>query len=118
MTKVIKRSRKAKRKLRVRKKVFGTFERPRLSVFRSNKYIYGQLIDDKSGVTLADIQAQARKLHKGMNKTKAAFIVGQELARIAKEKKINAAVFDKGSYRYHGRVKSFADGARDGGLKF
>ena len=116
--KVIKRKGKIKRKLRVRKKVFGTAKKPRLSVFRSNKYIYGQLVDDKTGTTLADVQAQAKKLHEKKKKIEAAFAVGQELARIAKEKKINEIVFDRGSYRYHGRVKSFADGVRDGGLKF
>jgi len=118
MSRVALRTNKLKRRLRVRKKVLGTTERPRLSVYRSNRYIYGQLVDDKTHKTLVDIQAEAKKLHKGKNKVEAAFEVGKALAEKAKEKKISKAVFDRGSYRYHGRVKSFADGARKGGLKF
>jgi len=118
MRTVMLRSNKLRRSLRVRKKVSGSLEKPRLSVFRSNKYIYGQIIDDRAKSTLVDIQAEAKKLHKGKNKVEAAFEVGKALAVKAKEKKISEIVFDRGSYRYHGRVKSFADGARKGGLKF
>ena len=118
MREVAIRTNKLRRHLRVRKKVFGTVEKPRLSVFRSNKYIYGQIIDDKAQKTLVDIQAEAKKLHRGKKKVEAAFEVGKALAEKAKEKKISEIVFDRGSYRYHGRVKSFADGARKGGLKF
>jgi large subunit ribosomal protein L18 len=118
MRKVANRTNKLRRSLRVRKKVFGTVERPRLSIFRSNKYIYGQIIDDRSKVTLVDVQAEAKKLHKGKNKVEAAFEVGKVLGEKAKEKKISEIVFDRGSYKYHGRVKSFADGARKSGLKF
>lgn len=118
MRKIATRSNKLRRRLRVRKKVFGTSKQPRLAVFRSNKHIYGQLVDDKVGKTLVDIQAEAFKLHKGKNKTEVAFEVGKALAKKAKEKKISKAVFDRGSYKYHGRVKSFADGAREGGLEF
>lgn len=118
MIKVAQRSNKLRRRLRVRKKVFGTSERPRLSVFRSNKYIYGQLVDDRAKSTLVDVQAEAKKLHKGGNRIEAAFEVGKALAAKAKGKKISSVVFDRGSYKYHGRVKSFADGVRKGGLKF
>lgn len=96
----------------------GTSKTPRLTVYRSNKYITAQIIDDLTAKTLVDVQAEAKKLHKGKNKTEAAFEVGKELAKKALEKKISKVVFDRGSFRYHGRVKSFADGARDGGLKF
>ncbi len=103
-----------RRKLRVRKKVFGTAEKPRLSVFRSLRYIYAQLIDDASGKTLVAVTSDNGK------KTKAekAFETGKELAKRASEKKINEVVFDRNGYKYHGRVKSLADGAREGGLKF
>ncbi|MBT6401634.1 50S ribosomal protein L18 [candidate division WWE3 bacterium] len=111
-------SREERRRLRVRKKVMGTSKTPRLTVYRSNKYITAQIIDDLTAKTLVDVQAEAKKLHKGKNKTEAAFEVGKELAKKALEKKISKVVFDRGSFRYHGRVKSFADGARDGGLKF
>lgn len=112
------RSKEDRRRLRVIKKVLGTKERPRIAVFRSNRYITAQLVDDVTGKTLVDVQAEAAKLHKGKNKTEAAFEVGKELAKKALEKKISSVVFDRGSFRYHGRVKSFADGAREGGLKF
>lgn len=110
MRKVILRSNKERRRLRVRKKVFGTGDRPRMSVYRSNKYIYAQLIDDKLGKTLAAAH--------GGKKIDSAFKVGEDIAKKAKTKKIGKIVFDKGSYRYHGRVKALADGARKGGLKF
>lgn len=118
MRKVILRSNKSRRKLRVRKKVKGTAERPRLSVYRSNKFIYGQIVDDKLGNTLVNVQAESQKLHKGKDKSKAAFAVGEMIGQKAKEKKISTVVFDRGSYKYHGRVKSFAEGARKGGLTF
>ncbi len=75
-------------------------------------------MDDKSGKTLADFQAGTKKLHEKKNKVEAAFAVGQALAKVAREKNIKEVVFDKGSYRYHGRVRSFAEGAREGGLRF
>jgi large subunit ribosomal protein L18 len=118
MAKITLRNNKEKRKLRVRKKVFGTSERPRLSVFRSNRLIYGQIIDDEKGETLVDVQKEADKLSKGKNKVDAAFEVGKELAKKAKEAKIKKVAFDRNGYKYHGRVKSFADGAREGGLEF
>ena len=119
MAKVILRKHKEdRRKLRVRKKVFGTTERPRLSVFRSNKYCYGQIIDDSKGVTLASISLNdIKKLHKGKSRQEASFEIGKLLAEKALEKKVKTVVFDRNSYHYHGRVKQIAEGAREGGLK-
>lgn len=111
-------SKEDRRRLRVRKKVLGTAERPRVAVYRTNRYISAQIVDDVTKKTLVDIQAEAAKLHKGKAKAEAAFEVGKALAKKALEKKISDVVFDRGSFRYHGRVKSFADGAREGGLKF
>ena len=91
---------------RVRSKVVGTSNRPRLSVFRSNKYVFLQLIDDSKGETLASIRSDL------------AFDAGKLLAEMAKKKNIKEAVFDRGGYVYGGRVKQVADGAREGGLKF
>lgn len=90
---------------RVRAKVSGTSERPRLAVFRSNTSIAGQLIDDQKGITIVSVSG------------KDAAEIGKEIAKKAVEKKITEAVFDRRSYRYHGRVKAFAEGAREGGLK-
>jgi large subunit ribosomal protein L18 len=95
---------------RIRATVQGTAERPRLSVFKSNKYTYLQLIDDAAGVTLA-----AAKAESGVEKAKA---VGAELAKLAQDKGINKVVFDRSGYKYHGIIKAAADGARDGGLEF
>ena len=105
-------------KRRIRKKVFGTSEQPRLSVFRSNKEIYAQIIDDKQGLTLASCSSYKNKSTKGKSKSDAASIVGKELAEKAIKAGINKVVFDRNGYQYHGRVKSLADGAREGGLKF
>jgi len=106
---------------RVRKKVLGTAERPRLNVFRSSKHITAQIIDDVSGRTLASVSTSAKNLldqvKKGCNRA-AAREVGKVIAQKAKEKGIAAVVFDRGGYLYHGRVKELADGAREGGLKF
>ncbi|MFC1612382.1 50S ribosomal protein L18 [Patescibacteria group bacterium] len=104
-----------RRKARVNVK--GTKERPRLSVSRSLKYISAQLIDDDSGKTLVFASSKELGAVKG-SKTKAAEEVGKLLAEKAKNKKITKIIFDKGSYRYHGRIKALADGAREGGLKF
>ncbi len=114
----LRKNNRIQRKLRVRKKVFGTVQKPRLSVFRSNKYIYAQLIDDVKGTTLVNVSGVGEKLRKGVTKTEAAFGVGKELAKRALEKKIKDVAFDKGPYKYHGRVKSLAEGAREGGLNF
>lgn len=118
MGKIRQKSTKKKRKQRVSRKLFGTKERPRLSVFRSNSFVYGQLIDDESRKTLVDVQSEAKDLHKGRSKIEGAFEAGKKLAEKAKEKKIKEVIFDRGHYKYHGRVKSFAEGAREGGLKF
>ena len=102
---------------RIRKVVTGTQDIPRLSVFRSNKDIYAQVVNDSEGKTLAS--ASSLKLDsKGKNKTEQAFEVGKALAEAAKQSGIEKVVFDRGGYLYHGRVKSLAEGARKGGLKF
>lgn len=107
-----------RRKIRTRSKVQGTHERPRLSVFRSNKFFYGQLIDDVKQVTVLGVSEKLLGDKKEAGKTARAKQLGLHLATLAGKKKITAVVFDKGSYKYHGRVKAFADGAREGGLIF
>ncbi len=104
-----------RRHLRVRKKVAGTAERPRLVVFRSDKHIYAQLVDDDAGRTIATVSSQ--KVESG-KKTEKASEVGKQVAVIAKDRGISRVVFDRGGYKYHGRVKAVADGAREGGLEF
>ena len=115
------------RKKRVRGKVEGNNERPRLNVFRSNKHVFAQIIDDVKGKTLVsmsdlEIKKSTKKISKkdeGENSKKdLANMVGQELAKKAITKKIKKVVFDKGGYKYHGRVKEVAEGARKGGLEF
>jgi large subunit ribosomal protein L18 len=113
--------RRTRRRNRVRRKVVGSPERPRLSVFRSSKHIYAQLIDDQSGTTLAAASSVAPDVLKAVpygGNVKAAVAVGKRLAEVAKEKGIQKAAFDRGHYRYHGRVKALADAAREGGLQF
>jgi large subunit ribosomal protein L18 len=105
---------RARRHKRVRAKVKGTGDRPRLSVFRSNKGVFLQLIDDDFGKTLIS----ARMISGKGTKTERSARAAEELAKKAREKKITQAVFDRGGYRYHGIVRSVADGARKGGLKF
>ena len=112
-----------RRHQRVRNKVVGTAERPRLVVFRSIKHIEGQLVDDDTGRTLTGLSSTVSELRgfepEGQNRrTELAFAAGKMLAERAKENGIETVVFDRGGYRYHGRVKAFADGAREGGLKF
>ena len=109
---------KLNRTKRTRAAVRGTAQRPRLSVFRSNRYIYGQIIDDTKGMTLRSIDSMVKEKHEKAKKTDAAFELGKKIAKMARTKKIETVVFDKGPYKYHGRVKSFADGAREGGLVF
>ena len=107
-----------RRHRRVRSKVAGTAERPRLAVFRSNRGITAQLIDDQNAVTLASASwLELKKGFKG-DKSAQAAEVGRALAAAAKKAGIEACVFDRGGYLYHGRVKALADGAREGGLKF
>jgi len=106
-------------KYRIRKNLQGTAEKPRLSVYRSNKQIYAQLIDDLSGSTLASASSQLKGIvEKSVNKTEKAKLVGQTIAERAKEAGIENVVFDRNGYLYHGRVKALAEGARENGLKF
>jgi large subunit ribosomal protein L18 len=107
-----------KRKVRVRKKVFGTPERPRLSVFRSARHMYAQVIDDVAGVTLASASTVLEKSSSEGGKVAAAKAVGASLAKACLSKDISAVVFDRNGYRYHGRVQAVADAAREAGLKF
>ena len=108
---------RARRHRRIRGKVSGSAERPRLVVFRSNKGISAQLIDDDSGKTLAGASWVGLKSFSG-NKTEQATEVGKTLAAAAKEAGVETCVFDRGGYLYHGRVKALAEGVREGGLKF
>lgn len=102
----------------IRNKISGTPQRPRMSVFRSNKEIYVQLIDDLNGHTLASASSRSEDIKsKGGNKVEQAQHVGKKVAEMAKAKGIETVVFDRGGYLYHGRIKSLADGAREGGLK-
>src|SRR3954469_18161691 len=114
----LKHRRQERRSQRVRRKITGTAERPRLSVFRSSKHIYAQLIDDMTGVTLAAASTAGKAGAKYGGNVKAAKEVGKKLAEAAKAKGITAAAFDRGYYRYHGRVQALADAAREGGLEF
>lgn len=110
-----------RRHRRVRKRVSGTSERPRLNVFRSIYHIYAQVIDDVSGCTLVAASSNDRELRdqaKGLKRSEQADLVGKALAQRALEKGIKKVVFDSGGYQYHGRVKALADGAREGGLDF
>ncbi len=116
MKRVLLNQRRARRTIRNRAKVQGTAARPRLAVFRSNTAIYAQLIDDLAGQTL--VSASSREVAGKQNKSEKAALAGELLAKKAGEKKISQAVFDRRGYAFHGRVKSFAEGARKGGLKF
>lgn len=110
-----------RRHIRVRKRVVGTAEKPRLNVFRSLSGIYAQVIDDQAGRTLAaasTIDKELRAKMKGKNKSEQAKLVGLAVAERAKSKGIGKVTFDRGGYRYIGRVSALADGAREGGLKF
>lgn len=110
--------RRAKIKRRIRKKVFGTTAIPRLTVFRSNKQIYAQLVDDISGKTLASAGSLKLENAQKINKVNQASIVGKKIAEVAALAGIEKVVFDRNGYLYHGRIKSLADSAREGGLKF
>lgn len=111
---------KQRRKIRVRSKIEGTKEKPRLSVFRSSRYLYGQIIDDDKAMTIVGVSEKELDLEKEkkVSKIELAKQLGMIIAKKAKEKKIKSIHFDRGRYRYHGRVKAFAEGAREGGLKF
>lgn len=108
-----------KRHVRIRKNIAGDAERPRLVVHRSLKNIEAQIVDDKRGVTLLGISSLAGEIDRGgKKKTEVSKLVGMTLARKAIEKGITRVVFDRGGYLYHGRIKAFAEGAREGGLEF
>lgn len=107
-----------KRHVRVRTKISGTAERPRLNVFRSNKNIYAQLIDDVAGVTLVSASTQENGFEGVGSNVAAATKIGETIAKRAAEKNITAVVFDRGGYLYHGRVKALAEAARENGLEF
>jgi large subunit ribosomal protein L18 len=115
MTVVTKPQQRLKRRRRVRAKVTGTAERPRISVFRSNRGIQAQLVDDLAGHTLASVMWTESDL-RGLGKMEQAEKAGRTLAERAKAAGVESAVFDRGGYRYHGRVKAFAEGVREGGL--
>ncbi len=112
------RGQRLRRHRRVRGKISGTATRPRLNVFRSNTNIYAQIIDDVSKTTLVSASSNDKGFSATGTKTEVAKVVGENLAKKAKEKGIEVVVFDRGGYLYHGRVQALAEGAREGGLKF
>ncbi len=119
----LRRERRLRRHRRVRKKVFGTAERPRLVVFRSLKQMEAQVVDDTRGRTLVGLstltpELRERRSEDGLTKTELSRAAGKLLAERAREQGITKVVFDRGGYLYHGRVKAFAEGAREGGLEF
>ena len=121
ITKLDKNKERMRRHSRVRNKLSGTGERPRLSVFRSLSHIYVQIIDDQKGLTLVSANSMEKTIAaslKGKTKLEQAYAIGQEIAKRAKAKGINAVVFDRSGYIYTGRIKKVADGARDAGLEF
>ena len=116
---------RSRRKMSIRNKVFGTPEKPRLSVFRSNLHFYGQLIDDVNGKTLLSISSNSNEVEEQIKSSEEvkgkkgiAFIIGTILGKRINEAKIENIVFDRNGYLYHGRVKAFADGVRKSGIKF
>ncbi|HDN59796.1 MAG: 50S ribosomal protein L18 [Candidatus Neomarinimicrobiota bacterium] len=117
-----KRLARLRRKKRVRKKVYGTSERPRLVVYRSLKHIYAQIVNDEEHrtlLTVSDLSPEVRsQIKEGMKKVDKSVLVGEVVAKRALEKGIARVVFDRNGYRYHGRVKALADAARKGGLEF
>ena len=109
------------RRGRIRQKISGTKQVPRLSIRRSLNHFYGQLIDDEKRVTICASSSEIKKMKeviKGKTKVEASFLIGKEIGELAKEKGIDKIVFDRSGYLYHGRVKSFADGVREAGIKF
>lgn len=119
ITKPDKNSVRKKRHLRVRKNLFGTAERPRLNVYRSNKHIYAQLIDDVNGVTLASASTVDKEFKAdATGNVEASKLVGELVAKRALDKGHKNVVFDRGGYLYHGRIKALADAAREAGLEF
>lgn len=119
ITKPTRNSGRVKRHNRVRTKIAGTQERPRLNVYRSNKNIYAQLIDDQSGTTLVSASTVDKDLGlESTSNTEAAIKVGESIAKKAQDKGFKSVVFDRGGYLYHGRVKALAEAAREAGLEF
>jgi large subunit ribosomal protein L18 len=106
-----------KRKQRIRKKIFGTGERPRLSVFRSARHVYAQVIDDDKGATIAFVHSYKKGVAERADSEQCS-VLGKKLAEACKAKNVTKVVFDKNGYAYHGRIKALADGAREGGLIF
>jgi large subunit ribosomal protein L18 len=106
------------RRYRIRRRIQGSTERPRLSVYRSARHIYAQIIDDQQGVTIVAASSREAGMPAGSGKVGACTEVGKLVAQRAKEKGVTQVAFDRGGYRYHGRVKALADGARAGGLEF
>jgi large subunit ribosomal protein L18 len=115
MNKNIKAEKRIRRHKAIRARVFGTAEKPRLAVFKSNRFMYAQLIDDNAAKTIAAASSAEKK---GIKKVEGAKVVGQSIAEKAKALKVSAVVFDRGGFAYKGRVKALADAAREGGLKF
>ncbi len=121
MSNVTKTVRRSKIRRRVRSKIFGTAQKPRLCVFKSSKHVYAQIIDDLAGSTLAAKSTLSRDLKETLNDKKRmeqAEVVGEELGKAVLEKGITSVVFDRSGYKYHGIVKKIADGARKAGLQF
>lgn len=117
----VKKHRRARIKRRIRSTIKGTAERPRLTVYKSSKHLYAQLVNDRLGNTLVSSSTVSNDISGDISdktKTEAAKVVGDDLARKAKEQGINKVVFDRSGYRYHGVLKALADGAREGGLDF
>ena len=114
--------RRLKIKATIRKKIYGTSERPRFTVYRSLNEIYGQIVDDTAGKTLVALSSNSKEVKSetaaAKSKIEKSTVIGKLLAKKALEKNISAVVFDRNGYLYHGRVKALADGAREGGLKF
>lgn len=112
-----KRTSRIKKKLRVRSKISGTAERPRLCIYKSLKYITAQVVDDNSAKTLFSLSSKTLSV-KSKSNVEAAKALGKEFAELAKKNKVEAVVFDRNGFLYHGRIKAFADAAREGGLQF
>jgi large subunit ribosomal protein L18 len=111
-----------RKKISIRKKLFGTPEKPRLAVFRSNKQIYAQLVDDTKGITIVSAYSGSKEVLEDVKNAKGKVaqskFIGTLIAKLAIEKGVSTVIFDRSGYRYHGRVKAVAEGAREGGLKF
>ena len=119
ISKIDRKATRQRRHLRVRRKISGTAECPRLCVYRSNTNLYAQIIDDEKGVTLVSASSMDKELNiKNGGNVEASKLVGALIAKKAKKAKINKVVFDRGGYLYHGRVKALADAARENGLEF